>query len=96
VRIEILPSRYPIRSKNESRSYGQYNLGRQIISLYGESAQILEEFPIPETRLSLDFFMPNHGLAFEFQGVQHDEFNAYFHVDRDGFERQKEREGRRS
>jgi hypothetical protein len=95
VRIEIIPSRYPMRSRSNSRSYGQYNLGKQIRSLYGQGAQILEEFPIPETRLSLDFFMPNHALAFEFQGLQHDEFNSHFHVDKDGFERQKIRDQRK-
>lgn len=89
--MDIIPSRYPIRSKEQSRSAGQFNLGRQIQNLYGQ-ATILEEFPIPETRLSLDFYMPQHGLAFEFQGTQHDDYVQFFHGDKQGFDRQTQRD----
>lgn len=85
--MDIIPSRYPLRSKEQSRSVGQFNLGRQIQNIYGMTT-ILEEFPIPETRLSLDFYMPQHGLAFEFQGTQHDEYVQHFHGDKQGFDRQ--------
>lgn len=89
--MDIIPSRYPMRTKEQSRSDGQFNLGRQIKGLYGP-ATVLEEFPIPETRLSLDFYMPQHNLAFEFQGIQHDGFVQYFHGDKDGFDRQVARD----
>lgn len=95
VRIDIIPSRYPVRTRANSKSNGQYNLGRQIRAIYGLSAQLLEEFPIPGERLFLDFFMPNHKLAFEFQGEQHDEFNRFFHGTKAGFERSKERDARK-
>lgn len=95
VRIDIIPSRYPVRSRDKSRSYGQFNLGRQIVGIYGTRALLLEEFPIPETRLSLDFYMPHHGIAFEFQGIQHDEYIEHFHGDKEGFERQKARDARK-
>jgi hypothetical protein len=95
VRIEIIPSKYPVRSRAKSRSFGQFNLGKQIRNIYGRDVLLLEEFPIPESRLSLDFYMPHHSLAFEFQGIQHDEFNAHFHIDKSGFERQKERDERK-
>jgi hypothetical protein len=58
-------------------------------------ALLLEEFPIPEERLFLDFYMPHHKLAFEFQGVQHDNFNKFFHGDKGGFERSKGRDQRK-
>lgn len=95
IRFEIIASRYAPRSRSASRSFGQFNLGRQIQAIYGIKALLLEEFPIPETRLSLDFYMPHHNLAFEFQGVQHDEYNSHFHGDKQGFERQKERDERK-
>lgn len=58
-------------------------------------AVILEEFPVPEERLFLDFYMPHHSLAFEFHGVQHDNFNKFFHGDKGGFERSKVRDQRK-
>lgn len=95
VRLEILPSRYPMRSRSQSKSVGQYNLGRMLRSIYGMQAVILEEFGMPEERLFVDFYMPHHNLAFEFQGVQHDEFNKFFHGDKSGFEKSKIRDERK-
>lgn len=95
VRLEILPSRYPVRSRTQSKSLGQYNLGCAIRSVYGMQAILLEEFPIPEERLFLDFYMPHNKLAFEFQGEQHDSFNKFFHIDKSGFERSRGRDQRK-
>lgn len=95
IRIDLIPSRYPVRSRDHSRSAGQFCLGRQVQQVYGRQAVILEEFPIPETRLSLDFYLPHHNLAFEFQGVQHDKYIQHFHGDREGFERQLKRDARK-
>jgi hypothetical protein len=58
-------------------------------------ALLLEEFPIPDERLFLDFYMPHHKLAFEFQGDQHDTFNKFFHGDKSGFERSQARDQRK-
>ena len=70
-------------------------LGRLIRSIYGFKALLLEEFPLPGERLWLDFFMPHHRLAFEYQGKQHDEFVKIFHVDKKGFEKSKIRDERK-
>ena len=95
VRLDIIPSRYPVRSKANSKSSGQYNLGRQIRAIYGQRATLLEEFPAPSERLYLDFFMPHHRLAFEFHGEQHDSFNPFFHGSKEGFEQSKVRDSRK-
>jgi hypothetical protein len=94
VRMDILPERYPVRSREQCKSHGQYMLGRLLRSIYGQ-ALLLEEFPIPEERLVLDFYMPHHSLAFEYQGRQHDEFNKFFHTDKAGFQRSQARDARK-
>lgn len=71
-------------------------LGRLLRQIYGFNALILEEFPLPGERLYLDFFMPHHRLAFEYQGRQHDQFVKLFHGDKKGFERSKARDVRKS
>lgn len=95
VRLEIVPAHYPVRTRAQCKSVGQHNLGRQIQKIYGLSALLLEEFPIPDERLFLDFFMPHHNLAFEFHGVQHDKFNKFFHTDKQGFEKSVARDTRK-
>lgn len=93
--MDILPERYPMRSREQSKSVGQFLLGRSLRSIYGQHAMILEEFPIPDERLWLDFYMPHHNLAFEYQGEQHDEFNKFFHGDKKGFVKAQERDARK-
>jgi hypothetical protein len=93
--MNLLPERYPLRSRETSKSIGQYMLGRMIQSIYGKQATILEEFPVPEERLFLDFYLPHHKLAFEYQGIQHDQFNKFFHVNKQGFERSQARDSRK-
>ena len=93
--MDILPERYPVRSREQSKSAGQYMLGRIIRSLYGFRAVVLEEFPVVGERLWLDFFLPHHKLAFEYQGVQHDKFVKLFHGDRKGFEKSRARDERK-
>ena len=95
IRLNIVPERYSLRTREQSRSVGQFTLGRMLQSIYGFKALILEEFPIPEERLVLDFYMPHHGLAFEYQGEQHDQFNKFFHIDRHGFEQARLRDERK-
>ncbi len=95
VRMDILPERYPVRSRDQCKSAGQYMLGRLLRRIYGFKALLLEEFSLPEERLYLDFFMPHHKLAFEYQGRQHDEVVPFFHGDRKGFEKSKIRDERK-
>jgi hypothetical protein len=93
--MDILPEKYPVRSREDSKSNGQYELGVLLHRIYGKQALMLEEFPVPEERLWIDFFMPHHNLAFEYQGRQHDKFVKFFHGDRKGFEHAKSRDVRK-
>lgn len=95
IRLEIIASNYPIRTRAQCKSEGQFLLGCQIQKIYGTTALILEEFGIPETRLSLDFYLPRNNIAFEFQGIQHDKFNKFFHGDKSGLERQQQRDAKK-
>ena len=94
-RFDIVPSRYPVRSRSQCKSFGQFNLGKQVQKIYGVHAVLLEEFPIPDERLYIDFYMPNNSIAFEFHGEQHDTFNKFFHGNKDGFKKSKSRDVRK-
>lgn len=91
ITCEISPQKYPQRSRENCRSQGQYHLGQQLRLLY-KTAIILEEFSIPGTKLSLDFYIPAFKVAFEFQGEQHDGFNPFFHADKKDFVKQVQRD----
>jgi len=93
--MDILPERYPVRSREQCKSNGQYLLGRAVRGIYGSNALILEEFPLPNERLWLDFYLPHHKLAFEYQGEQHDKFNKFFHGDKQGFKKSLARDERK-
>lgn len=43
--------------------------------------QILEEVPLPSTRLFADFFIPSKSLIIEVNGEQHYKFNSFYHKD---------------
>ena len=95
IRINIVPENYPVRSRAQSKSSGQYALGRVIRSVYGYNVVLLEEFSLPGERLFLDFYLPHHKLAFEFQGRQHDEFTKFFHGSKKGFQQSQARDARK-
>lgn len=95
ISIEIRADKYPLRFQEDSKSLGQHHLGQILLEIYGESSIIMEEFPIPEEKLILDFYVPHFSIAFEYQGKQHDEFNKFFHGDKIGFQQSIERDKRK-
>lgn len=95
INIEIKPSDYPLKNEQDCKSKGQFRLGQLLQELYGQHAIILEEFTIPESRLSLDFYLPHYRLCFEFQGIQHDFFNKFFHGNIAGLIGQKKRDSQK-
>ncbi len=77
-----------------NRSKGQINLGNLLKAIYGP-VEIFEEFIIPDSKLSLDFFLPKRKLALEFQGKQHYTINNFFHKNKQDFINQQKRDLRK-
>lgn len=90
--MEVLASRYAMRPAGASRSQGQFRLGEIIRLVYGGQTIILEEFPVVGTRMTLDFYLPHHNIAFEFQGRQHIEYVHHYHRGKENFKRQQQRD----
>ena len=87
VSIDIKPSKFPERKI----SAGQTAARERIKQLFGDQI-VLEEFPIPKSKLRLDFFLPNIKLAIEYNGRQHDCFVKHFHGTMKGFLQSKQRD----
>lgn len=88
---DLRESSWPMKSAASCRSKIQFDIG-QIIKKRYPLDPILEDVTIPETRLSIDFYIPHRKLAVEVQGEQHDEMNPYFHKSNADFEEQKQRD----
>lgn len=82
---------WPMKSRAACRSKIQFAIGQMILSKYPLDP-ILEDITIPDTRLSLDFYLPQRKIAFEIQGEQHSEMNPFFHESMADFEDQKRRD----
>jgi hypothetical protein len=78
VNVDIKQSSYPIKGKSKSILQGK--VGEYLQEKYRFEV-ILEEFVIPSSRLSVDFFIPKQGIVIEIDGVQHDKHVPYFHKD---------------
>lgn len=62
---------------------------RNILNALYPTQRVLEEVPLPGTRLTLDFYLPQRQLCIEVHGEQHYKFVSHFHGDRMGFARAK-------
>ena len=88
---DLRPATWPMKSKAACRSKIQYSIGQMIYLKYPLDP-ILEDITIPDTRLSLDFYLPQRKIAFEIQGEQHSEMNPFFHDSIEDFEKQLHRD----
>lgn len=79
VNVDVRESKYPIRSNSRSSIQGQ--VAEELVSMFPHEP-ILEEFQIPGSRMSVDFFMPKMRMVVEVDGEQHFEFISFFHGDR--------------
>jgi hypothetical protein len=73
---EKLCSQYHIKCKS---------LLQELFAVYS----ILEEIPVPDLGLTLDFFIPMKKLAIEVDGQQHDKFVPFFHGNKQKFAKGK-------
>lgn len=60
------------------RSKLQTLVGQELNTKYPYET-ILEDFNIPGSKLSVDFFLPRIGLVIEVNGLQHSEYSPFFH-----------------
>ena len=62
---------------------------RALLKALYPTQQVLEEVPLPGTKLTLDFYLPQRKVCIEVHGEQHYKFVAHYHGDRLGFLRSK-------
>ncbi len=79
VNVDVRESRYPIKAK--SRSSLQGLTASKLREEYPMDI-ILEDFTVPGSQLSVDFFLPKRRMVVEVQGRQHDEHVPFFHGDK--------------
>jgi len=72
------PERFRVDWDKKSRSIFQFKV-KQFLKRYWKNHIVFEEFPVPRTRLSLDFFNISMNVAIEVQGAQHKSYNKFFH-----------------
>jgi hypothetical protein len=76
VSIDVRPSSYPIKSKSRSSLQGQ--TAEALVDRFPRQ-DVLEDFTIPGSRMSVDFFLPGLRMVIEVQGRQHDQHVPHFH-----------------
>lgn len=72
---------YLIDWEGKSASKGQFKVKR-FFKQYWQRHLVYEEFPVYSSRLRVDFLNATRKLAIEYNGVQHNEFNPFFHKNR--------------
>jgi len=72
------PRKHLIEWNAGSRSKFQKRVKDFLVD-YWKNDVVFEEFPVPGTRLSIDFYNANKNIAIEVQGDQHIKFVPHFH-----------------
>ncbi len=84
VRVNLMQSKNPLRSKEDCKSNLQWETGVALQGVFPRFV-ILEEFNIPRSRLHIDFFIPELRIAVEADGAQHTKYSFFFHGTRENF-----------
>lgn len=79
VNVDVKPSTYPIKGISKSKLQ---TVVAEILTEKFPREPILEEFIIPGSRMSVDFFLPLKQIVVEIDGRQHQEFTPFFHGDK--------------
>ena len=72
------PQRYLVQWDKPSRSKFQFH-AKKFLQRYWKNDVVFEEFPVPHTKLTLDFFNFSTNVAIEVQGIQHRKYSKFFH-----------------
>ncbi len=76
VSVDVRPSRWPRRNVSKSKLQSQVG---EILDEHYPNDVVLEEFTVPGSRMSVDFFLPHKKMVIEVQGEAHDQFVPHFH-----------------
>jgi hypothetical protein len=79
VDVHTNEGRYPLKPKGKSKL--QTQVQHKLVKKW-PLYTVLEEFKVPGSRLTVDFFIPVLKLVVEVQGKQHKEHTDFFHGDR--------------
>ncbi len=71
-------TRFLIKWDGKSRSKIQFAV-KQFLKPFWKSHIVYEEFPVYGSRMKVDILNATYKIAIEVNGVQHEEFNAFFH-----------------
>lgn len=71
-------SKYLIDWDSKSKSNIQFET-KQFLKVFWENHIVYEEFPVYGTKLKVDFINATKKIAIEVNGVQHSQFNKFFH-----------------
>ena len=74
-KVSIKESDWPRRNKNGTRE----KKIREVLDEHFPFDIILEQFVVPGTRLTVDFYIPKKKMVVEVQGAQHFEYTSFFH-----------------
>jgi hypothetical protein len=89
--VTLRASKYPIKGKDSCKSALQWRVGQELLRVLKRHI-VLEEFSVPGSRLSCDFFIPSLMLVVEADGAQHTKFTAHYHGNMRGFAAAKARD----
>jgi hypothetical protein len=82
---------------NQRRGCSEYHKrARKVLKELYPFDQILEEVPLPSTKLYADFYINSRKLMVEVQGEQHTKFTPFFHKNKQAFGQAKRRDNTKS
>ena len=76
ISVDVRQSSYPLKLISNSQIQQK---AKEILLQKYRNDVIIENFIIPESKLSVDFFLPKRKLVIEIDGEQHNSFNSFFH-----------------
>jgi hypothetical protein len=82
--------------RTRSNCSSLHKSARQLLTELFPFTTILEEVPLPGTKMFVDFFLPDKKLMVEVQGEQHYKFNGHFFANKSEFLKAQARDARKA